>query len=310
MCELGISLPIGRVDYFPLAEVLAVRKPIRLRSLELIERYFLTFDFMQSPQTQMALQGTLQNLQSLTIHQPIYYDNPPSQRDVNNMELFLAATQTVEELDLNFIALAPSPGAEGYFPVVNVFLDQTWSKLRRLAVRGLCCTEGQLVSFLDRHSSTLDHLTFHQLTLVSLATPFASPSSLIRTMWKLGQLPRLHLRQCLFEDNMGFRRPLAKSDSDAGLFEQFQEYVCKRGPFPYANHRQALFSRFADQGNQASPSVRAQERELARRHATQAGIGTSSTDPWTLEEINFLVRIMDDYMPFHEVQRCFGDMFW
>ena len=67
----------------------------------------------------MALQGTLQNLQSLTIRQPIYYKHPPNQRDANNIELFLAATQTVEELDLDFSASAPLPGPEGYRSVVN-----------------------------------------------------------------------------------------------------------------------------------------------------------------------------------------------
>ena len=185
---------------------------------------------MQSPQIQMALQGTLQNLQSLTIHQPIYYDNPPSQRDVSNIKLFLAATQTVEELDLNLIALAPSPGAEGYHPVVTVFLDQTWSKLHRLAVRGLCCTEGQLVSFLDGHSSTLDHLTFYHLTLVSLATPLASPSSLIRIIWKLGQLPRLHLRQCLFEDSVRIWRLLLEATRTQAYSSSFRSTSAKGDP--------------------------------------------------------------------------------
>ena len=295
-----MNLPIGRVDHFPLAEVLALRKR-RLRSLELIGRYHLHLDFMQSPQNQMALQDTLRNLRSLTIDQPIYYDNP------NNIKLFFEATQTVEEMVLGFVVFPLPPGSEEYHPVVAVFLDQTWSKLRRLVVRDLQCTEEQLVSFLDRHSSTLDHLTFHHLPLIYLA-PLASPSSLIRTIWKLGQLPRLHLRQCLFEDNVW--RPLARSDSDPGLSEQFQEYVCKRGPFPYANHRQALFSRFADRADQTSPSVRAEERELARRYATHVGICTSSTVPWSLDEIDFLARIMNRYMPFDEVQSWFGDMSW
>ena len=171
-------------------------------------------------------------------------------------------------------------------------------------MRGLCCTEGQLVSFLDRHSSTLDHLTIHRIPLIYLATPLnrhCRRCILIRTIWKLGQLPRLHLRQCLFEDNVGIWRPLAK---------QFQEYVCKRGSFPYANHRQALFSRFADQGNQTSPAVRAKERELAQRYATHVGMCTSSTVPWSLDEIDFLVRIMNHYMPFDEVRGWFRDMSW
>lgn len=215
----------------------------------------------------------------------------------------------MEELDLNFEATT-SLGEGWYHPVVAVFLDQTWSKLRRLAVRNLSCTDGQLVSFLDRHSSTLDHLTLHHFTLISESQPLASPApAILRTIWKLGQLPRLHLRQCLFEGairngNRGLWRPLARSDSDPGLLKHFQEYVCKRGLFPYANHRQALFSRFAGQGNQAS--VRAKERELARRHSTQAGIGTSSTNPWTSEEIDFLVRIINNYMPYDEAQRYFS----
>ena len=274
---------------------------------------------MQSPQTQVALQDALSNLERLDIRILRDEDDSDSDRQsINNLRLLLAATQTVTELDVSLVWNGnESPTGEGEVSVVvAMFFNQTWPRIRRLDVGDFVCTKQQLLSFIDRHSSTLDTLILRRFALQRPPAPHPSPyTSVIRFVWQLGQLTNLHLHQhqCRFKDLICagcVENWCPKNDHEpSSLFKQFQEYVCKRGSFPYASHSKALFSRFADRMNVA-PEVRAKESEMARRHITQAELGTRSTDLWTPDEIDYLVRIINECLPFDEVRSYLGDESW
>ena len=310
--EYGALLFAVHAVFFPLDEVLTYFNGLGLRSLVLDPVNLTDFDMISSLQTHEALFSNLKKL-SLQFPQRLHDLIPNPQIYVQHLKHFLAVMQTVEDLTLAMTYVLSDESRVEKDLVTEMLFHQTWPKLKRLNMTSFSCTEEQLLSFVGLHAPTLQGLTFEGL---ELRRPEAAPQpnvhiSAIRSIWKLGQLPSLHLRRCSLEGRI---KTEAKEDwvdvsstsrevpSTMGIRQQFQEYVCRRGPFPYASDKLRLFRRFPFGFFSPGRSHDSVSRQEASKEV--------SAESWAPAEIEHLVDIINEGLSMDEIQMWLGDPSW
>ncbi|KAK5945204.1 hypothetical protein PMZ80_002408 [Knufia obscura] len=111
-------------------------------------------------------------------------------------DLFIPACVNLRDLSLGFTSFYSSKMLKDSesFPrkLIRLVLQQHFSKLANLNLVYALMTEHDFVSFLDRHQSTLKTLYLHRWPM-PVTTDLKPTGSVIRTFWKMGQLPM----QCL-----------------------------------------------------------------------------------------------------------------
>ena len=309
--EYGAHVGVHAV-FFPLDEVLTYFTGLGRRSLVLDPVNLTDFDMISSLQTHEALYCNLKKL-SLHFPQRLHELLPNPQIYVQHLERFLSVMQTVEHLALAMPYVFSDESHTEKALVTEMLLEQTWPKMKRLTMTSFSCTEGQLLSFVGLHASTLEALDIDGL---ELRRPEAGPqanlySSVIRSTWKLGQLPNLRLRQCSIqgrvktddkEDWVCATSTAREVPSATSLLQQYQEYICRRGPFPHASRKTSLFRRFPlgcfspERSDQPLPA--------------QEALRQDSSDSWTLAELEHLVDIMNEGLRYDEIQVWLGDLSW
>lgn len=310
--EYGALLFAVHAVFFPLDEVLTYFNGLGLRSLVLDPVNLTDFDMISSLQTHEALFSNLKKL-SLQFPQRLHDLIPNPQIYVQHLEHFLAVMQTVEDLALAMTYVLSDESRVEKDLVTDMLFHQTWPKLRRLTMTSFSCTEEQLLPFIGVHASTLEVLNFEGLELrrPEAALQPSVHTSAIRTMWKLKQLPNLHLRRCTLEGRI---KTDAKEDwvdatwtsrevpSTMGVRQQFQEYLCRRGPFPYTSDKPRLFQRFP----LGCFSPGRSDDSVPRQEVFEGGAAES----WTLAEIEHLVDIVNEGLRHDEIQVWLGDLSW
>jgi hypothetical protein len=115
------------------------------------------------------------NLRSLDLtlamwtHHPLFWSDESQESVMVSLRMFLAGLPQLECLRIDLLSRDEYDGIEldwNRSSIHEVFgCEQTWSKLRKLSLRHFYTTPDTLVSFLDRHSSTLRDLALCDMHL-------------------------------------------------------------------------------------------------------------------------------------------------
>ena len=125
----------------------------------------------------------------------------------NTYEYFIPACVNLRDLSLDFTSfyspkMLRDPDS---FPqkLIKLVLQQDYPKLASLELVYALMTEHDLISFLDRHRSTLTTLKLHRWPMP--VTERQPTGSTIRAFWKIGQLPMKDLRTVILTGEFSCR---------------------------------------------------------------------------------------------------------
>lgn len=123
-------------------------------------------------------------------------------------DVFIRSCTSLETLSLDFESFySPKMLKEpDSFPqmIIKLFLQQTYPRMKTLDLKYALMTEHDFIDFLDRHQNTLTTLKLRRWAMPVDSSDLPT-GSIIRAFWRIGQLPKLQLKEVQIRDEFSNR---------------------------------------------------------------------------------------------------------